>query len=41
MVRGLVFELEPFCVENDLLTPTFKLRRHQLKVRVRADRFVD
>lgn len=32
MIRGLILEGEPFSVENDLMTPTFKLKRHQLQV---------
>ena len=32
MIRGLILEEEPFSVENNLMTPTFKLRRHQLQV---------
>lgn len=32
MIRGLILEAEPFSVENDLMTPTFKLKRHQLQV---------
>ena len=33
IVRALALEPEPFSVENDLLTPTFKLKRPQLQKR--------
>ena len=32
MIRGLILESEPFSVDNNLMTPTFKLKRHQLQV---------
>jgi len=32
MVRGIILDEEPFSVENGLMTPTFKLKRHQLQV---------
>ena len=31
-VRGIILEAEPFSVENNLLTPTLKLKRPQLQV---------
>jgi long-chain acyl-CoA synthetase len=31
MVRGIILDEEPFSVENGLMTPTFKLKRHQLQ----------
>ena len=34
MVRGIILEAEPFSVENNLLTPTLKLKRPQLQVTV-------
>lgn len=33
VVRNIYIELEPFSEKNDLLTPTFKLRRPQIKKR--------
>jgi long-chain acyl-CoA synthetase len=33
LIRGLHVEHDLFSVENDLLTPTFKLKRPQLKER--------
>ena len=32
-VRAVFLEPEPFSVDNDLLTPTFKLKRPQLQKR--------
>ena len=34
MVRGIILEHDLFSVENNLLTPTFKLKRVQLQVGV-------
>jgi long-chain acyl-CoA synthetase len=34
--RAIVLETQPFAVENDLLTPTFKLRRQQLRAKYAA-----
>lgn len=31
-IRGLILEQEPFGVDNGLMTPTFKLKRHHLQV---------
>jgi long-chain acyl-CoA synthetase len=36
-VKTFFLEPNPFSVENDLLTPTFKLKRHQLKGRYAAE----
>ncbi len=33
MVRGLILDTEMFSVENELLTPTFKLKRPQLQAK--------
>lgn len=35
-VRALALEGEMFSVENDLLTPTFKLKRHEAKKKYAA-----
>jgi long-chain acyl-CoA synthetase len=36
-VKGVTLDAEEFSVENDTLTPTFKLRRPQLLARYKAD----
>ena len=36
LVKALHIELEPFSVDNDLMTPTFKLKRPQLQKRYQA-----
>lgn len=32
VVKNIALEPVPFSVENNLLTPTFKLKRHELKL---------
>ena len=39
-VKRIRLEIEPFSVENDMLTPTFKLKRHQAKVCCRYVRII-
>jgi long-chain acyl-CoA synthetase len=36
-VKNIYLTHEPFDVQNDLLTPTFKLKRHQAKVRFQKE----
>ena len=36
-VRAICLISEPFTVDNDLLTPTFKLKRHQAKERFQPE----
>ena len=37
LIKAVHLEAEPWSVDNDLLTPTFKLRRPQLQKRYQAD----
>ncbi|KAL6780395.1 LCS2 [Auxenochlorella protothecoides x Auxenochlorella symbiontica] len=36
-VRGVILESEPFSVENELMTPTFKLKRPQLQAKYQKE----
>jgi long-chain acyl-CoA synthetase len=36
MIKAVHIELEPFSVENDLLTPSFKLKRNIAQKKYRA-----
>ncbi|KAJ3273995.1 hypothetical protein HDV01_003665 [Terramyces sp. JEL0728] len=36
-VKKVFFDLDPFSVENGLLTPTFKLKRHEAKIKYQKE----
>jgi long-chain acyl-CoA synthetase len=36
MIKGIIMESEQFSVENELLTPSFKLKRPQLQKKYQA-----
>jgi long-chain acyl-CoA synthetase len=36
MIKGIILEAEQFSVDNELLTPSFKLKRPQLQKKYQA-----